>query len=127
MPIPFGGDKVNIFTVDKGTKELIEIRDELIKYSQEGDAIFKEGKEQMTIHTLEEWTKQTNEYKKRVTVYLRNKVGPSAAVLLDDPTETTTFPFDTKFGDEHNENLSSLNRVLFNLLRVLLSLRATVG
>ena len=118
----------NIFTVDKGKKELIEIRDELIKYAQEGDALFKEGKEQMSIHTLDEWTRETNEFKKKVTVYLRNKLGPSAVLILDDSTKKWQFiPFDTEFGDEHNENLLSLSNLLSNLRAILMRLKTTVG
>ncbi|MDV2495487.1 MAG: hypothetical protein RX316_04665 [bacterium] len=127
-PTSFRTGEVNIFTVDKGKRELIEIRDALIKYAGEGDALLKEGKEQMTAHTLDEWTKETNDFKQRVTVYLRSKLGPPAAVILDDPTRKWQFiTFNTDFGDEHNENLSSLSGVLSNLRGILMSLRVTVG
>jgi len=114
----------NIFNVDKGKEELIAIRDKLTIYYSQGGKLFREGKDQMTKYTLEDWTKKLEEWFEEVTIYLRSNLSPTAATTFNDKETVWKLPINKEFGEEHDENLRQLNESLANLIKILYGLRA---
>lgn len=119
-----GKVQYNIFNVDKGREELIAIRDKLTIYYGQGSKLFREGKDQMTKYTLEDWTEKMERWFEGVTVYLRNNLSPAAAATFNDKETVWKLPINKEFGEEHDENLRQLNESLANLMKILYGLRA---